>query len=204
MITIIGSVRPTTSSVEHPQPRCFTIDTSVYDASKAAPTQFSAVCFLEDTKRWEKVKTPTPGSFLTVTAKLAGRTSQTNLLALRVLDLTYLPRPTSSASVPTPTSTPTSKRPGRWGGRIPPTTPSKKQRTSEPIDEITNSPVTPLESSTVSIASGPEFVPTLPSDPISPSTRTHSDDPSALLQDSDSATRPHRNRHPPKKYTTLE
>ena len=151
MITIIGSVRPTTSSVEHPQPRCFTIDTSVYDASKAAPTQFSAVCFLEDTKRWEKVKTPTPGSFLTVTAKLAGRTSQTNLLPLRVLDLTYLPRPTSSASVPTPTSTPTSKRPGRWDGRIPPTTPSKKQRTSEPIDEITNSPVTPLESSTVSI-----------------------------------------------------
>jgi len=75
MVTIIGLVRPITSSIEYPQPRCFTIDTSVYDTSKAAPTQFSVACFLEDTKRWEKVKTPTPGFFLTVTAKLAGRTS---------------------------------------------------------------------------------------------------------------------------------
>ncbi|PVH91912.1 hypothetical protein DM02DRAFT_606043, partial [Periconia macrospinosa] len=70
MVTIIGSVRS-----RHPsESRLFTVETSVYDASKAAPIQFSVVCFFENTKRWQNVKTPPPEAFLSVTAKVAART----------------------------------------------------------------------------------------------------------------------------------
>ncbi|KAF2184189.1 hypothetical protein K469DRAFT_689516 [Zopfia rhizophila CBS 207.26] len=106
--------------------RHFTVETSVYDTSKAAPVQFSVVCFLENTNRWKKVKTPPSGTFLSVTAKVAGRTAGTNHLALRVLDLAYLPRPASAAATPTPTATPPSKRPSRWEGRAAPSTPLKR------------------------------------------------------------------------------
>lgn len=117
------------NSTDSSEARQFIVETSVYDASKTSPIQFSVVCFLENTKRWQKVKTPPSGAFLSVTAKLAGRTVDTNRLALRVLDLAYLPRPNSGAAMSTPTTTPPSKR-SRWDGRAPSSTPSKKQRTS--------------------------------------------------------------------------
>ncbi|KAM5359225.1 hypothetical protein ACJZ2D_014652 [Fusarium nematophilum] len=46
------SVPPTTDNADDPsEPRRFTIETSVYDASKSAPVTFSVACFLENTKR---------------------------------------------------------------------------------------------------------------------------------------------------------
>ncbi|KAK9438316.1 extracellular membrane protein, 8-cysteine region, CFEM, partial [Metarhizium brunneum] len=94
MVTVIGFGPPRNdNSLDPSVARHFTIKTFVYDASKAAPAHFCVVCFLEDTKRWRKVKTPASGALLTVTAKIAGRTRDTNLLALRVLNLAYLPRP---------------------------------------------------------------------------------------------------------------
>ncbi|KAL8366220.1 hypothetical protein RB595_004810 [Gaeumannomyces hyphopodioides] len=89
IVTVIGSVRASDDGCPEPSgPRHFTVETSVYDALKAAPVQFSVACFLENTRRWQKVKTPPLGAFLSVTAKVAGRTAHTNRLALRVLDLT--------------------------------------------------------------------------------------------------------------------
>ncbi|KAJ3453671.1 hypothetical protein MRS44_017918 [Fusarium solani] len=114
------------------EPRRFTVETSVYDSSKSAPVAFSVACFLEITKRWHRVKTPTAGALLSITAKIAGRTTDTNQLALRVLDLAYLPRPAPvPTAAPTPSSTPTSKRSVRWEGRATPSTPSKRQRGDE-------------------------------------------------------------------------
>jgi hypothetical protein len=55
-------------------------------------TNRSTACFLENTKRWQNVKAPPSGAFLSIAAKVVGRTRDTNLLALRVLDLAYLPR----------------------------------------------------------------------------------------------------------------
>ncbi|KAK3364011.1 hypothetical protein B0T25DRAFT_443757 [Lasiosphaeria hispida] len=137
MVSIIGSVPCSESnSVDPSEPCHFIVETSIYEASKAAPVQFSVACFLENTKRWEKVKTPPAGAFLGVTAKLAGRTVDTNRLALQVLDLTYLPRPNSGTAMPTPTTTPPSKR-SRWDGRAPSSTPSKKPRTSKLVDGST-------------------------------------------------------------------
>lgn len=78
MATVIGSVTSRSdNSSESAEPRHFTLESSVYDASKTAPAQFSVDCFFETTKRWLKVKTPPPGTFLSVTAKVAGRTATT-------------------------------------------------------------------------------------------------------------------------------
>ncbi|KAH8661070.1 hypothetical protein BGZ61DRAFT_301742, partial [Ilyonectria robusta] len=92
MVTVIGSVpSPSDNTSDPSEPRRFTIETSVYDASKASPVPFSVTCFFENTKRWQKVRTPSPGALLSITAKVAGRTTDTNQLALRVLDLAYMP-----------------------------------------------------------------------------------------------------------------
>lgn len=92
MVTVIGSVPAASEDTDDPsEPRRFTIETSVYDASKASPVTFSVACFLENTKRWQKVKTPSTGALLSITAKVAGRTTDTNRLALRVLDLALPP-----------------------------------------------------------------------------------------------------------------
>jgi hypothetical protein len=115
-----------------PEARYFAVETSVYDTSKAASVAFSVTCFLENTKRWQRVKIPPVGAFLSLTAKVAGRTVDANQLALRVLDLAYLPRPASvPTAMPTPSSTPTTKRSARWEGRATPFTPSKRQRGSD-------------------------------------------------------------------------
>jgi ribosomal protein L28 len=60
MVTVIGSVRSgDDGGPEHSGPRRFTVETSVYDASKSAPVQFSVTCFLENTKRWQNVNIQT-------------------------------------------------------------------------------------------------------------------------------------------------
>ncbi|KAH7120197.1 hypothetical protein B0J13DRAFT_649681 [Dactylonectria estremocensis] len=83
MVTVIGSVPPPSDNTSDPsEPRRFTVETSVYDASKASPVPFSVACFFENTKRWQKVRTPSPGALLSITAKVAGRTTDTNQLAL--------------------------------------------------------------------------------------------------------------------------
>jgi len=117
-----------------PNPATFIVETLVYDRSKTPPVQFSVVCFLANTKCWEKVKTPPSGAFLSVAAKLAGRTVDTNRLAVRVLGLAYLPRPNSGTAAPSPTTTPLSDR-SRRDGRAPSTL-SKRPRTSGPVDRI--------------------------------------------------------------------
>jgi len=210
MVSIIGSVPSGESNAANPsEPRHFVVETSVYEASKAASITFSVVCFLENTKRWEKVKTPPPGAFLSVTAKLAGRTADTNCLALRILDLTYLPRPNSGTAMPTPTTTPPSKR-SRWDGRAP-STPSKRHRTSKPVDESD----TPSSKNTIPLE-GTQAEPNLPptGDAVespfvtsSPSTAANHEE--SLVDSippltSDNAARPHRSRHPPRKYAELD
>ncbi|KAF5256396.1 hypothetical protein FOXYS1_13132 [Fusarium oxysporum] len=127
MVTIIGFVPSRNDKPpDLPEARYFAVETSVYDTSKAASVAFSVTCFLENTKRWQRVKIPPAGAFLSLTAKVAGRTVDANQLALRVLDLAYLPRPASvPTATPTPSSTPTSKRSARWEGRATPFTPSK-------------------------------------------------------------------------------
>ncbi|KAL8325259.1 hypothetical protein RB597_008495 [Gaeumannomyces tritici] len=214
MVTVIGSVR--TGDDGSPEPsgsRYFTVETSVYDTSRAAPVQFAVTCFLENTRRWQKVKTPPSGAFLSVTAKVAGRTAHTNRLALRVLDLTYLPRPPSAApvSTSTPTPTPPSKRSSRWEGRAGPSTPSKRPRVSDPANE----PANPSDSDTTA----PEIAqtghdplhtensPGSASVPAPPPTAARPGD--SLLSSvrpltSESGPRPHRSRHLPKKYADLE
>lgn len=122
MVTVIGSVlSPSDNTSDPSEPRRFTIETSVYDALKASSVPFSVTCFFENTKRWQKVRTPSPGALLSITAKVAGRTTDTNQLALRVLDLAYMPRPAQAPpATPTPTATPPSKRSARWEGRATP------------------------------------------------------------------------------------
>jgi hypothetical protein len=205
MVTVIDSVRSRNDdSPGVSETRQFTIDTSVCDASKAAPVHFSVACFLEDTKRWQRVKLPPPGALLSVTAKLAGRTADTNYLALRVLDLTYLLRPASAAAAPTPTDTPPSKRSGRWDGRAAPSTPSKRQRVLEPASEAVN-PSDEATTRTEGTRGTPEDTIELTSVPASPS-NTADPKESSLTSISSltaaSGTRPHRGRL--RKYTDTE
>ncbi|KAG7408687.1 hypothetical protein Forpe1208_v012353 [Fusarium oxysporum f. sp. rapae] len=215
MVTIIGFV-PSRSdkTLDFSEDRCFAVETSVYDTSKAAPVAFSVTCFLETTKRWQKVKIPQSGAFISITAKVAGRTADTNQLALRVLDLAYLPRPAAvPTATPTPSSTPTSKRSDRWEGRATPFTPSKRRRGSDSASLAESSYKNQLPQSTegrshVSISEdSPDSAANSPSHSLSPSTMANTGESNITLHPfpgSDRETRPHRNRHPPKKYPHKE
>ena len=198
MVTIIGTVTSCSdNSPESAETRHFTLESSVYDASTSAPARFSVDCFFENTKRWLRVKTPPPGTFLSITAKVAGRRASTHHLALRVLDLTYLPKQVAAAALAptTPTTSPASKRLGRWEGRVAPSTPSKRPCLSAVGPEISpegnaGPPPSPAQSGQES-----------PSLPSSPSTVTYVERGSLA---SAGEPRPHRNRHPPKKYADAE
>lgn len=209
MVTVIGSVKsPGDNSSDPSEPRCFVIETSVYDASKSAPMTFSVACFLENTKRWHNVKTLSTGALLAITSKITCRTTDTNQLALRVLDLACLPRPGPvPTATSTPASTPPSKRSARWEGQATPSTPSKRRRDSEGANFSGPSyenliPQNPREDhSNVSIAED-SMQPSanLPS----PATMADTDESYITLAPSpgpDGGTRPHRRRHPPKKYS---
>lgn len=194
------------------EPRRFTIETSVYDASKASSVPFSVTCFFENTKRWQKVRTPLPGALLSITAKVAGRTTDTNQLALRALDLAYMPRPAQAPpATPTPTATPPSKRSARWEGRATPSTPSKRQRVSEGASDVaepsygnpTSQEATGGRLHLPHIADSAKASP----NPPSPLTIADADESSITLAPSpslDGGTRPHRSRHPPRKYADGE
>ncbi|KAJ0133166.1 5'-deoxyadenosine deaminase [Fusarium oxysporum f. sp. albedinis] len=215
MVTIIGFVPSRNDKPpDLPEARYFAVETSVYDTSKAASVAFSVTCFLENTKRWQRVKIPPAGAFLSITAKVAGRTVDANQLALRVLDLAYLPRPASvPTATPTPSSTPTSKRSARWEGRATPFTPSKRRRGSDSASLAESSYKNQLPQSTegrshVSISEdSPDSPANSPSNSPSPSTMANTGESSITLHPfpgSDRETRPHRNRHPPKKYPHKE
>lgn len=136
MVTMVGYVTsPSDSPRDESAPRRFILETSVYNTARAAPVSFSTACFLDHSKRWQRVKTPPGGTLLSVTAKIAGRTADTNHLALRVLDFTYLPRPASAVVAPSSTATSPSQRSLRWHGRVAPSTPSKRPRIDEPCIE---------------------------------------------------------------------
>ncbi|KAH6985241.1 hypothetical protein EDB80DRAFT_591255 [Ilyonectria destructans] len=104
--------------------RNFELTSSIYDATKAEAIEFSVTCYFGSGRRWENMIVPNTDSFVSVTAKVVGRTS-TNQLAVRVLDLTYLPKPPSYNTPATPSNA--KKRQDRWGGRAQ-SSPSKKPR----------------------------------------------------------------------------
>src|SRR6266566_4641001 len=137
MATVIGSVHVTNNSSKLSTPCHFTVETSVYNTSKAIPVQFFITCFLKNTKRWQKIKTPPSNTFLNITAKIADRIANTNHLAFRILDLTYLLKPTSAAAAPTLTATPPSIRSNRWKNRAAPSIPSKRPYVSDSVNDST-------------------------------------------------------------------
>ena len=108
----------------------FNLKSSVYITSTTV--EFSVVCYFASSKRWQNLKTPTAGSSVSITGKIAGRTIDGNNLAIRVLDLSYLPSSFSSHSSTStlPQTSIPSKHANRWSGRPEPTTPSKKLLTS--------------------------------------------------------------------------
>ncbi|RSL77974.1 hypothetical protein CDV31_017293 [Fusarium ambrosium] len=79
IVTIIGSVLSNGGKTGDPsEPRRFTIETSVYNSLKSALVVFSVAYFLESMKRWHRVKMPMAGALLSITAKIAGRITDTN------------------------------------------------------------------------------------------------------------------------------
>jgi hypothetical protein len=77
MVTVTSSVgtRSGDELLDQFELRHFELQTSVYDTSKAAPVQFFVFCFFESGRRWQKVKIPSLGSYISVTAKIVGRTT---------------------------------------------------------------------------------------------------------------------------------
>jgi hypothetical protein len=127
MLTVMGCV-----GYRNAEPRSglrhFELQTSVYDLSKAAPFNFSVMCYFSSGKRWENFKVPNTGSFVSMAAKVVGRTTKENRLAVRILDISYTPRPFDTPGSPLPSTPSTSsKRESRWGGRIESTTSSKRK-----------------------------------------------------------------------------
>lgn len=194
MVTIIGAVGARSDkSADHPEPREFELDTSVYDPSTAGARKFSVVCFFESGRRWGKVTVPPSGAHISVTAKIVGRTTS-NRLALRVLDFAYLPRATSTSTSPLQSTTSmASKRSYRWGGRV--ETLSKRMRTSEVGT-----------SSTAAAPHSPDTVDSEEADPPSDHPSA-SPDPGNPQQISDSEgqseERPRRRKRVPKKIQLL-
>jgi hypothetical protein len=130
-VTIMGSVGTHCDDpLAESELRHWELQTAVYDGPKRPPIQFSVACFFESGRRWEKTKTPSSGSYISVTAKIVGRIVKTNHLALRVLDFSFLPKPSSTAPNQMSTSTPASKRSDRWDRRTDSSSPLKKMRTS--------------------------------------------------------------------------
>lgn len=150
MLTVMGRVGYRNAEpIEQRGLRHFELQTSVYDPPKTAPFDFSVMCYFNSGKRWENFKVPNTGSYVSVTAKVVGRSTKENRLAVRVLDISYLPGFFSTAVSPPPSNSPTSsKRKDRWDGRVE-STPTKKIRHSAPEADLTVSsgvqpPRTPL------------------------------------------------------------
>ena len=161
MITVIGSVgHRNPQPTERFQLRYFELQTSIYDLSKANPVNFSINCYLSNGKRWDNVKIPAAGSHVMINAKIVGRTTDENRLAVRILDISYI----SKFIQTTPTSSP-SKRADRWSGRAD-SNPSKKARYSAPEDPSVNrSPHTPDD---VAVGPDQQLLSTINQTPSSP------------------------------------
>ncbi|KXH62495.1 hypothetical protein CNYM01_14036 [Colletotrichum nymphaeae SA-01] len=184
------------------QPFClrnFELRTSVYDTSRGDIVNFSIFCYFANTKRWEHMVVPSSSSSVSVTGKLVGCTPS-NQLAVRILDVTYLPKTTPSSHSPTSSADSTSvKRQSRWSGRAD-STPTKKSR---------------MQSSMDSVQDDTEMIPIDKSDTMTPTPTTqddtcqvprHLDSPSSDTESKETtstisllpATRPQRHRQPPK------
>lgn len=125
MLTVTGSVGERKAVARQLNLRYFELRTSVYDPSKPEPITFSINCYLVKGKRWEKVNVPNTGSNMVVTRKVAGRTTLDNRLAVRVLDMSFLPRALGPV-VYSPSFRPDPKRTDRWSDRVPSVTPPKR------------------------------------------------------------------------------
>lgn len=92
----------------------------------------SLICYFSSGKCWEKVKEPNTGSYVSMTTKVVGRTTKENHLAVRILDMSYIPKPFSTpVSSPASIQSTSSKHPNRRS-RVESATPSKKIRYSAP------------------------------------------------------------------------
>jgi hypothetical protein len=136
---------------------------------------------------------PNTGSYVSVTAKVVGRSTKENRLAVRVLDVSYIPR-SFGAPVSSPASPPSASSKRRWGGRAEPTTPSKKTRYSAPKVDLTVSFEVPsLRTSPAQLSTISQHPPaSTPIDGDLSSTST------ITSQISDGGRRPQRNSRPSK------
>ena len=140
MVTVVGSVGERKAvSVDKFNLRHFELRTSVYDTSTSKCVNFSVICFFPNEKRWEKFNVPRTEAFLSVTAKIVGRTTADNRLAVRVLNITPLPQASSAPapSVSSPSSAASNRvNRNRWSGRVDSVTPSKRIRLSTPEAQL--------------------------------------------------------------------
>src|SRR5438552_1455276 len=124
MLTVTGRVGyRAAESIEQSGLRHFELKTSVFDPSTKAPFDFSIMCYFSRSELSKNVEVTT-GQYVSVTAKVVGRSTRENRLAVRILDLSYLPR-----SFDTPASPPSasSKRDDRWVRNVESTTPPKRK-----------------------------------------------------------------------------
>jgi|SRR5579871_2459054 len=205
MVTIIGFVKERkTESANESSLRHFEVRTSVYDPwnPPSNSTEFSVVCFVPNTKRWEKTPIPSIGACVSLTAKVVGYVVKKHCLALCLLDISYISSPSKSSPIKmsaqsstSDPSTPTrgTKRPNRWSQRVDSTTP-KKIRSSAP-DEGSITPSGPSNSSLQAVESTLHSPVTIPGDssPHTQSSAAHIDLTEAR---SLSDERPQRNRRP--------
>ncbi|ODM21200.1 hypothetical protein SI65_04253 [Aspergillus cristatus] len=132
MLTMTGLVGERKAVARRLSLRYFELKTSVYDPSKPEPITFSVNCYLAKGRRWENVNIPYTGSNMIITGKVAGRTTADNRLAVRVLDMSFLPRLLGRA-LHSPSSQSSARREDCWSGRVPSVTQSK--RTAESVSE---------------------------------------------------------------------
>jgi hypothetical protein len=127
MLTVMGCVGYRNDEpIEQSGLRHFELQTSVYDPPKDAPFNFSVMCYFSDNKLWENFKVPKTGSYVSVIAKVVGRSTKGNCLAVRILDMSYIPGSFSTpVSLPALTPSTSSKREARWDGRVESITSSK-------------------------------------------------------------------------------
>jgi hypothetical protein len=78
-----------------------------------------------------------------------GVSAKSQCLALRVLDVAYLPKSSTAAVTSSSTSTLTTKRSNRWSSRVD-STPSKRMRISEPDERHANDSGSPSHTCQVS------------------------------------------------------
>lgn len=135
LVTVIGFVGP--KKVASASLRHFQLQTSVYEPSTSKGVEFSIFCFLASGRRWENFVMPNAGSCVSITAKVVGRVETENCLAVRMLDMSYIPTSSyAQANVVSPAQPVTpSGRANRWANRVKSATPSKTTHTSASEDD---------------------------------------------------------------------